>query len=85
MRDYVALRNNLKSADSTPTKPPADWGLYHDWEYLAFRFQIWVESGFQVWPRAGGMDEQDADLVADFRTLLLVYRYQEQDVLSKAK
>lgn len=86
MRDYAALRNGQKVAKEAPFAPPENWGLNYPFEtYLAMRFQIWLESGMTVYPRTGGIDEQDAALVDDFTTLLMVYRYQEKDVLSKVK
>lgn len=86
MREYAALRNGVKSAQQSPLVPPQNWGTVYPFDdYLAVRFQIWMESGMQVWPRSGGIDEQDAALVNDFQTLLMEYRYQEQEVLAKTK
>lgn len=53
-----------------PPAPPEDFGLFHDYDYLEFRFSVWVRSGYTVYPKAGAMDDQEASLIADFTTLL---------------
>lgn len=53
-----------------PPPPPEDFGLFHDFSYLDFRFKIWVRSGYTVYPKIGAMDDQDEMLIADFQTLL---------------
>lgn len=59
-------------------KMPADWMLNYPREYVLPRFQIWFRSGFQVYPRTGGMDDQDQLLMEDFWLLLDEHDYQYQ-------
>lgn len=70
------MQLNIEPKRSKPVKLPSDWGLNYDRDYLRFRFEIWLRSGFRVWPREGGMDDQDQALVDDFEMLLQEHNYQ---------
>ena len=42
-----------------------DFGFHFPLSYLMQVCWVLESSGFQMWPNAGGLDDQNADLVAD--------------------
>lgn len=45
------------------------WLPNYPLDYILPRFDIWVASGYQVYPSAGGMDDQPDMLIEDFLML----------------
>lgn len=41
-------------------------------------FEIALLSGFKVFPRAGGLDDQDPLFIDDFRLVMRLYHFQKQ-------
>jgi hypothetical protein len=59
------LENKVRRTHD-PDSPDPQWLPHYPLDYLLPRFHIWVESNFQVYPNAGGMDDQPDALMDDF-------------------
>ncbi len=64
-----------KPKHKTPTRDD-DLGTNYPADYLLRPFNIWYDSGLQVWPNGRSYDEQDPQLVDDFFEMLHELNYQ---------
>lgn len=51
-----------------------DFGFHYPTSYLSQVCWLLEASNFQVWPRTGGLDEQDANLIQDVMTWFRLQR-----------
>ncbi len=51
-----------------------DFGFYFPFEYVTVVCQVLELSDFAYWPEAGGLNNQDANLVADIMTWFRLQR-----------
>lgn len=49
------------------------------WREASLTFQILLASNFQVWPRGGGLFDQDEALVDDIMNMLSAYNYYQRE------
>jgi hypothetical protein len=57
---------------------PWNWGFHYDWDFVRLSCEIWVRSGYQVWPYPGGFVDQDPQWLEDALLYLRLLNVQRQ-------